>query len=157
MITQAALKKLLRYDKKSGKFYWRQDRGGISKGTEAGSGHNQGYIYIRVNKVAYLAHRLAWLYVKGVWPDFQIDHKNRIRSDNRWLNLMDLTHSQNAINRKPRKGSKSGVTGVGWNTRDGVWMAYVERNKQRTNLGAYTTVEAASEARKKYLERTTTV
>jgi hypothetical protein len=151
MIDLTELKKLVEYDPLTGVFYWRDNRGGILKGTEAGSLHGTGYIYIRINKVAYLAHRLAWFYVTGEWPKFQIDHKNRVRSDNRFENLGDLSGSLNCLNRKPRKGSRSGVTGVSWKSRDGKWMVYVERNKIRVNLGSYSDLEKAKQVRADYL------
>ncbi|MFW4291481.1 HNH endonuclease [Salmonella enterica subsp. enterica serovar Paratyphi C] len=46
-----------------------------------------GYIRIYINKKWYLAHRLAWLYVTGKWPINVIDHINRNKADNRFINL----------------------------------------------------------------------
>lgn len=152
MIILVELKKLLTYHKSTGKFYWKNDRGGICKGTEAGSLHGTGYVYIRINKKAYLAHRLAWFYVTGQWPEFQVDHKNRVRSDNRFKNLGDLSGSKNCLNRKPRKGSRSGVTGVAWKSRDNKWMVYVEQNKVRVNLGTYTDLDEAKKVRADYIK-----
>lgn len=153
MILLEELKKLLTYDPGTGKFYWVEKRGGIEAGAEAGHGHGLGYIYIRINKVAYLAHRLAWFYVTGEWPKHQIDHVNKMRGDNRYENLRDATRSENCVNRVPRRGSKSGVTGVGWDNRSGKWMAYVERNKKRVNLGKFAGLPEAVQAREDYLKR----
>lgn len=49
----------------------------------AGSKDKDGYIVITIHRKLYKAGRLAWFYVHGRWPAGEIDHKNRIRSDNR--------------------------------------------------------------------------
>jgi hypothetical protein len=73
-----------------------------------------GYITIRVIYKSYLAHRLAWLYVHGEWPENLIDHINNNRSDNRICNLRKATKTEN--NRNTLRGSKnkSGVKSVFW-------------------------------------------
>ena len=45
-----------------------------------------GYRQIKIGNTAYLAHRLAWFYVYGEWPE-QLDHINRIKTDNRLDNI----------------------------------------------------------------------
>jgi hypothetical protein len=52
---------------------------------------------ISVNGNAQLAHKVAWFYVYGEWL-LEIDHKNRIRSDNRITNLRKATRNQNNMN-----------------------------------------------------------
>lgn len=45
-----------------------------------------------------MAHRLAWLYVHGEWPQREIDHKDNVRHHN-WIgNLRDVSHSVNMQN-----------------------------------------------------------
>jgi len=46
----------------------------------------------------YYAHRLAWLYVYGVWPDGDTDHINRNKHDNRIANLRSCSRSENMLN-----------------------------------------------------------
>ena len=58
----------------------------------AGSVHSTGYVRIGIDGRKYTSHRLAWLYVHGVWPSDQIDHINRNRSDNRIANLRERRH-----------------------------------------------------------------
>ncbi len=35
----------------------------------------------------------------GEWPVYEVDHINRKRHDNRWLNLRDIEHDANCANR----------------------------------------------------------
>lgn len=51
-------------------------------------------------KYSFLAHRLVWLYMTGKWPENQIDHDNGDATDNRWVNLDDVTRSKNGMNQK---------------------------------------------------------
>lgn len=74
------------------------------KGAMAGCDKSEdGYRIITINQVNYLAHRLAWLYVHGEWPKYEIDHINRKPSDNRISNLRDVPHHVNMKNTKRAK------------------------------------------------------
>jgi len=81
----------------------------------AGSCRKDGYIKIRTDNKAYFAHRLAFLYMEGYFPEYSVDHKNRDASDNRWGNLRHVTQGCNLQNKKVRSDNKSGFTGVDWN------------------------------------------
>lgn len=102
-LTVEALKLKVIYDPVTGLFTRKTSRFGqrAVMGGKAASG----YILIGVGSGRYLAHRLAWLYVHGVWPDPDkvIDHINRDRSDNRICNLREATGVENARNTKRLK------------------------------------------------------
>lgn len=94
-LSSQLLRELYDYNPKTGKFY----RGaGSGFGKEVGTPQTRGYLKITIRGVHYLAHRLAWLYVHGVWPSKVIDHINGITSDNRIDNLRDVSHQQNSRN-----------------------------------------------------------
>lgn len=113
MIAQAELKSVLHYEPETGVFTWLARRGQNSAGSEAGSAHSQGYVTVKYQGRHYYAHRLAWLYVTGYWPENQIDHRNRIKSDNRFDNLRDVTPSINQLNHiRAQAGNRSGFRGV---------------------------------------------
>jgi hypothetical protein len=98
------------------------------------------------------AHRLAWWFVKGELPS-ELDHKNGIRSDNRWRNLRLVTRTQNNINpvNRLRSDNKSGHRGVSWKThRSGrsCWHARITVNGRIILLGDYADLDQAVAARK---------
>lgn len=94
------------YDPETGLFDWRNSSGRrTNRDGRPGALRPDGYIYVSFRRVRYLAHRLAWFYVHGVWPHPVTDHINGNKSDNRIANLRQATHKENAQNVVgPRKG-----------------------------------------------------
>jgi hypothetical protein len=112
MITQSSLKEALDYDPNTGMFRWKVSAGSVKAGDVAGT-YMDGYRHIQIDGRIYRAHRLAWLYVRGRWPEDGVDHKNGIRDDNRIDNLREATDVQNKQNTiKPRSHNTSGYLGV---------------------------------------------
>lgn len=147
-ITQARLKELLNYDPETGLFVWRVTRR-VKAGTIAGSEHpTDHYIAIKIDGVLYKAHRLAWFYSFGEWPPNDIDHINRVRTDNRLVNIRLATRGENCQNRKTRADNSSGITGIGWHKRDKKWHAYIGKGKKIKYLGYFDALEDAIAARK---------
>ena len=146
-LTQKRLHELLYYDPEAGYFMWMKRRGRAGGKTEAGSKHSGGYMSIMVDGVNYLAHRLAWMYMTGDWPEFEIDHEDRIKTHNRWRNLRPATHKQNMENSTVRKSSKSGVKGVHFIAQSGRWQAYLTHNYKRYHGGRHPTLKLAIAAR----------
>lgn len=140
MIDAIRARELLSYDGNSGVFTWKKDS------AVAGCKTPYGYVLIGVDGALYLAHRLAWLWVTGNWPAVLIDHKNRIRDDNRWDNLREANKAQNAANSLVRSTSKSGIKGVSWCKATRKWRATITVNGKQRSLGRHTRVEAAAEA-----------
>lgn len=108
------IKDKLNYDPLTGVFTWKvRVNSKVPAGTVAGSPHNKGYLVIRYNKKPYLAHRLAFWWMNGYWP-FEVDHRNRVKTDNRILNLRESTRSANNLN-KPSKNLKLHKPSGLWN------------------------------------------
>ena len=105
---------LLNYDASTGIFTWRNPASNRMKsGDVAGTPNDLGYVYIAVDSKKHRAHRLAWFYVHGTWPAGELDHKNRVRADNRIANLADVSRSENMQNQtEPRGRTASGILGV---------------------------------------------
>lgn len=102
-ITHEELLRILDYDPHSGVFTWKVFMGSrATVGSVAGT-IQDGYTNIRIYGRGYKAARLAWLYTHGVWPEEQMDHIDRERSNNRLNNLRDVTLQVNLENRRPRK------------------------------------------------------
>ena len=142
-LTARKLRKLLRYNASTGIFRWKVHRSGIKIGSVAGSRGSRGYYQIRIDGKLYQSSRLAWLYMTGRWPKFEIHFINRNKSDIRWANLWEMTPSLTRIN--ARKQSKLGVTGV-YATDSGKYVARIRVAGKRKNLGTFDTIKKASVA-----------
>lgn len=147
-VTQARLKELMAYDPQTGLFTRTVSCGvRAPAGSIAGSLSDGGYIIISVDYVKYRAHRLAWLYVTGEWPEHEIDHENTVRHDNRWDNLRDATPTMNRQNmRRARSDSKTGLLGASWSKREQKFVARIKVNGVYRGLGQHDTAEAAHAA-----------
>ena len=146
-LTQEKLKQVLSYDPETGEFVWlkvktNRVRVGSVAGTMTG-----GYRQIRVGFSIYKSHRLAWLYVYGVWPKNHIDHINGIKLDNRIANLRDATNTENGQNiRRAHCDSKSGLLGASWDKARRLWVAQICTDGKRRTIGSYRTAQEAHEA-----------
>lgn len=143
-LTIEQVRSMLRYEPESGRFIRLQATSNRKAGEVAGSINTAGYMQIRVCGRNYLGHRLAWFMVYGYWPDFQIDHINRDRADNRLANLRLVTASENKQNCKRRSSSKSGIKGVHYCTRTKRWVAQIAADGRRLFLGRFTHSECAA-------------
>ena len=66
----------------------------------------RGYRQGRIDRVAYLAHRVAWALHYGSWPDGVIDHINGCTADNRIENLRDVSQAENVAASLASRGAK---------------------------------------------------
>jgi hypothetical protein len=67
----------------------------------------------------------------------QIDHKNRIRFDNRKTNLRFCSSAQNRANSRKRNNRTSKYKGVSWNTERGKWVTQICYNRQTIFIGRF--------------------
>lgn len=156
MLTQERLKELISYDPVDGTFCWKVTRSNRAvAGKVAGKcKDSKGYSVIRVDKRLYRAHRLAYLYITGEWPESDVDHKNNNRADNRWENLRASTRSQNIANKATPASNKSGVKGVCWNVAHQRWLVTLRVEGRHKYIGEFrckkTAVRAVREARQRF-------
>jgi hypothetical protein len=149
MIDQDTVKKLFHYDAESGMLLWRNGNGrNVKPWQEAKAPNGHGYYTVKINGTSYSVHRLIWLYVHGNFPDKYIDHKNRVRNDNRLCNLRDVNTTDNAQNISLPSHNKSGHIGVSWFELQKAWTVYVKVNKKNKWLGCYKNLDDAIAARK---------
>lgn len=147
-LTAERLRGLLKYDPGTGVFTWLVNRYGAKIGDIAGKGDGHGYMKISIGGRHYKAHRLAVLYMTGEWPAQQIDHIDRDKVNNRWLNLREATHAQNMRNRGPRRDSVTGVPGVTWHAGASKWQVHAWAGGKNRYFGLFVDFEAAVAARK---------
>lgn len=136
-ITREEALQLIEPDFVTGKLYWKVRRGGSAvKGGEVGSLVN-GYMKVNLKGKSYPVHRIVWLLAHGEHADRLIDHINGDKLDNRLCNLRLVTKAENAKNRRPTKGSKSGLNGVVWRNDNSKWRAFIRWNNRLEHLGSY--------------------
>ena len=140
------LKEYLSYSPETGLFHWLLASSDKTKiGDLAGCLRPDGYVKIKIFGKSYLAHRLAWFFVHGEWPEEEIDHINRVRSDNRIENLRSILKRQQQQNMKITTKNTSGFVGVS-QRKSGRWRAHITIMGKFVSLGVFDTPEEASEA-----------
>ena len=158
------LRELLDYDPETGVLTWRErplemfktERGCNAwntryAGKEAGcvdtkpSGYQS--VLVRLNGKRWMGHRLAFALYYGRDPGLEIDHVNRVSTDNRICNLRAVDHSRNVQNRvTPYRNNTSGYLGVSWAKREQKWLAHIRINGKKKHLGYFDAPEAAHTA-----------
>jgi hypothetical protein len=137
MITAERLREMLHYDPETGVFTYRMPRKRIRVGNVAGYQRPDGYRRIKLDKQFDYAHRLAWLYMTGEWPTFDIDHANGKPADNRWANLRQATTTQNLANSRKPASNRSGFKGACWDASKRKWLASIKVNGRNKFLGRF--------------------
>lgn len=147
--TDESIRRLLRFDSKTGKLFWteRVNRR-VKAGGEAGTLTRYGYKQVCISKYRYMAHRLVFFLATGAWPLGSIDHLNGIKTDNRLANLRVTDASGNAQNqRRAHRNSATGLLGVSpppkGRTR---FRATIHHRGKTTYIGSFATPEEAHKA-----------
>lgn len=126
-LTREMVMEVLRYDD-SGSLVWARDIGpNRVSGLVAGNVTPKGYLQFKCFGRNYLAHRIVWLYHYGSFPEFEIDHINGIRADNRIENLRHAKREENCRNTKIRVDNKTGIKGVYLHA-EGIYVGKVQSN-----------------------------
>jgi hypothetical protein len=87
----------------------------------------------------HLLHRV----ITNAPPKIDADHINRLKWDNRSVNLRLCTRSQNCANALKSTG-KSKYKGVYWNKERRKWQAQITHNYKTRSLGRYNTEQEAA-------------
>lgn len=154
------LRKSMDYDPETGIFTvsaWRASQPGrtgnkglLKVGRALGYLGPHGYWVIGFQGVKWLGQVLAWAYVHGEIPADDIDHINRIKTDNRIANLRCVTRGQNMRNsaRNDRRADALGTS-----KRYGGWAAQVSDNGRTILLGIFPTQKEANAVHQAYVEQ----
>lgn len=147
-VTAEFVRELFHFDPETGVFTRSVTRQGLQAraGDIAGTLKPSGYLSIWICGANHMAHRLAWLYVYGSWPDGHIDHINQAKGDNRIANLRVATRSENMQNRQRYKNNASGFRGVFVCKKTGRWKSQITVNGKHAHLGLFDSPEAAHAA-----------
>lgn len=146
-LTQSYIKSVLHYNHDTGVFTWLEGRKGARLNKIAGGENGKGYIRISINGHLVMAHRLAFLYMTGSFPDEQTDHIDGNRANNRWSNLRSVSREENSKNTKLRTANRSGAHGVTWYDHLGKWRVRITSGKQKIHVGYFSDHQSAIAAR----------
>ncbi len=154
------LRRLLSYDPQTGIFLRRfRTRGAPAPTVAIGSPNSDGYLRVSLQGKQYLLHRLAYVYMTGVWPSGVVDHIDGDRTNNAYGNLRNTTRAGNNQNlRKCRASGTSGYLGV--HKKGDKWRAQITTDRKQLHLGTYERPEDAHEvylAAKRMLHHTCTL
>lgn len=134
----------LSYNPLTGLFLWlKAPSFRVKQGDVAGCLSN-GYYFITLDGYQAGAHRWAVYYMTGLPPVGEVDHRNGVGSDNRYLNLRDGTHQENMQNeQRARKNNKTGFLGVSLCKKTGRFRSFISVNSKSRTLGRFATPQAA--------------
>jgi hypothetical protein len=105
-------------------------------GTVIGTTKPKGYVVAFVDGKQYRLHHLIWLFHRGYFEK-ELDHKDRIRGNNRIENLRPCNHSQNLGNSRARAHKYKGVT---FCKQTNKWRAQIANRA----IGRFITIEEAA-------------
>lgn len=142
------IKRLLTYDPETGVFTRLVSIKGRKAGDIAGCLSDRGYVNIIVDGVRLKGHRLAWAFIHGFYPEFEIDHKDRNRANNAINNLRPATRSQQIVNRDTSARNTSGAKGV-YMLPSGRWRARICKGRNYIHLGYFDSMIEAEAVYKK--------
>ena len=125
----------------------------VKAGDKAGTLNAHGYYQVRFGGQAFKNHRIIWALSKGFDPgQFEIDHVNGDRGDNRIENLNLVSRRQNFQNK-----TNQSIFGVGVSWDDYGFRASIGIDGTRKYLGSFATAREARQAYQKACEDLTTL
>jgi len=134
-LTQDYLKYIMNYSPSTGIFTRRKSLGNTKAGDEVGWVNDEGYLKVSISRKTYSLHRLVFLYMEGEFPPEHVDHLDRDKLNNRYVNLVKCSHFENQQN----KSTNNIVVGVHKDETSNKWRAsFYHRHSKRftTNLAA---------------------
>ena len=117
---QQLLKDMFVFNDNSGEL---SRKNGKFVGKATGSG---GYLRVRIAGTQYKIHRIVWKMLFGEDAQFEIDHIDGNKTNNRPTNLRQVEKHQNLWNAPVSKNSKSRIKGVSSTKKGNKWRAQVE-------------------------------
>jgi len=144
---ETSVREYIGYDSETGKLSWLKRGIGIQFSKEPGCVNKvDGYRLVNFKGKRVKAHILVWFLHYKVWPDLEVDHINRIPTDNRIENLRLATRQQNSANRKMGQGNYHKFKGMSFEKDRKKWLARIRVNGVLINLGRYDNIIDAAKA-----------
>jgi hypothetical protein len=143
LLTQEMLRQSHYYNPGTGLFYKRMASGKLKL---TGTLHHTGYLQCKINCQNYSAHRLAWLYMAGTWPEEHVDHIDGNKDNNKWNNLRVATNSDNLENQKRARVDNLSTGLLGAYPHGSRFKARITVKGKRLCLGTFNSPEEAHQA-----------
>lgn len=144
---------LFDYEELTGRLIWKNTLcRSMTPGREAKRLNNRGYYAVMIGRKNYSVHRVVFYMKTGRVPKL-VDHINNNRTDNRWINLREVSDCENAHNTMIRSDNKSGVKGVSWDKRRGNWKAEIQAFGKRVFIGSFNDLKEADRVMKEARQR----
>lgn len=144
--SQARLKEFFDYHD-SGWLVWKKTKGSRTKiGSSAGGITVHGYYTVGFDQKKHQLSRLIYIWHNGDIGAFDIDHKDRVTTNNKITNLRICTRSFNNGNTKIPVTNTTGFKGVSYEKRRGKFEAYINFKSKKKHLGYYERPEDAAVA-----------
>jgi hypothetical protein len=155
MLTQEILKTYLTYDPLTGLFSRTENclHKNNTKKTKVGTTIQLGYIRIHIYDGSYRAHRLAFLFMIGRFPNGVVDHIDGNPSNNKWENLREVTISENAQNAKIDIRNKVGASNICFDKARNKYMVRIYLKGECKFFGRYESLEDAKKVAKEQKEK----
>jgi hypothetical protein len=155
------LRKVLDYDPETGFLTWKERGVDTFKKASYALRWNRRYAGMRafthtttngykvgmVFGLVMLAHKVAFAIHHGRYPERQIDHINGDKTDNRALNLRDVSCGENAKNKPIGKRNTSGHMNITWDRVRSQWEVRVKTEKRAVFVGRFRCLNQAVAAR----------
>ncbi len=141
-----ALLSVLKY-RDDGRLVWSVRSGSAVVGKVAGGLTGRGYLSIGYRGLREYAHRIVWRIHTGRWPEFDIDHIDGNKENNRIENLREVSRTKNMQNmRSATSRNKTGLLGVF--PRCGRFASQIRVDGKKITVGTF---DSAVEAHEAYL------
>ncbi len=143
-LDKVEIKNHLSYIPETGDFIWTNPRGKkVKTGSRAGTVTAKGYIAIFFGGRPHKAHRLAFFFMEGAFPENEVDHIDGDKTNNRWDNLRKCTRAENQQNLKMYENNSSGYQGV--RVVRGKFKAQIAANRIIYRSSLFETIDEAIE------------
>lgn len=143
-LTAARLRELFHYDPDTGVFT-RLVR--VNRYPTVGTLNTRGYRIIHIGSRNYRTARLAFLYMTGSWPEFEVDHIDGQKTNDKFSNLRDVTKSINAQNKHvARNDNSSGLLGAHKLEGGKAWTSSIRVCGKQVSIGKFKTAQEAHDA-----------
>lgn len=136
------------FEYRSGKLFWRQDKGTAKAGDRIGCRCKDGTRRVGVQRTGYLEHVLIWNLFNGSIPEGEVVEHVVQGKGSRIDNLRLIPWDRECRKRGVRADNSSGHSGVEWFPSSKRWRVKIGVGKKHRTVGFFKDLDEAVQARK---------